>query len=287
MHWIVVDEAGQLWESVTAYLLSKQLSLPVKRKTLDYLVRNFGCILIGQSQTSIHVRVAPYETRCFETYQLAITKIYEAQRRIALSMYTNDWCDRIYSDPTKAAEDLIKVATCFDKPDRFHRRHRSIESLGRDHPHAYLIDMWRASGGSLDLTNQTETIARLSDARFLVVYTCQQTSALKFSHLGNGWSLYGDRSWVSKCLHQRVEDQPDVIYGRWVAESLRMAILANQPVAYDIDAIVKDPYEDRSRRFRYTRLTLPVDDVNGGKAVLSTPTLFPELDLQPRFDALQ
>ena len=97
------------------------------------------------------------------------------------------------------------------------------------------------------------------------------------SDVSQGVSLSSSRIFAGRSVLSK--NQPDAIYGRFVANGLREAAIRNEPMLNDIDALVRSPGR-KEQRIRYTRLTLPVLGPENDRQLLSATLLDRGIDLR-------
>ena len=89
--------------------------------------------------------------------------------------------------------------------------------------------------------------------------------------------------WAANAEGMPVDEQPDFLYGRSVANGWRENLLMNEPHLSDVDAIISDPKDGTQFRGLYSRLTLPVPAPGGGTMLLSASLLDPKINLRVHF----
>ena len=87
---------------------------------------------------------------------------------------------------------------------------------------------------------------------------------------GLGYRIY-DRSYMRTAIGTRIEDDPNVEYGRWVAQGLREAVREQRPLVEDVNAALVGP--SGRRRVSYRRILLPLGDQCGSPAVITASRL--------------
>jgi hypothetical protein len=240
-----------------------------------------GCVLYKQSGSSIYLRVAPHRLTLEAFAELSDVVNHSGCNRFALSWYGSAWQDEILPTAKALRTRLASLMMQTRRTSRFHRRHADEASLEPQHYLKSIIALYRANGGVLSLKKHSEDIIRLTDSRYLsTCFDCDK-GHIKFAEFGRNWTIYKDERWLTRCIGQRVEDQPDYLYGKWVADTYREAMLRNEPVLQDVDVIVRDPTESgRERRIQYNRLMLPVKGTDGTDQLLSTSCLDLRVDLR-------
>ena len=165
----------------------------------------------------------------------------------------------IRRDPADACRRLLEILIDNGVTTRHRARQRCPKELQAEHPHHALIDLWRASGGTLNLERDFEDIERLCKSRYLLIEK-RPDQRLHFARIGRGWTIYSSRHWMSACVGRPIEEQPDYNHGLWLLANVKAGFAAGGPSLTDADALVRDPGEGVDNRWRYTRLSLPIGE---------------------------
>ncbi|MGI9423876.1 MAG: hypothetical protein ACR2PA_11825 [Hyphomicrobiaceae bacterium] len=286
MTTLLIDQSGDVWDA-NAPQLRRQYGAPLLSQSFpDFLVRNAGFASLAVAANGCIVRASPGRLQ-YATF-VALLAALEDHRphRISLCWFDGAWHRELYAtniEPSTAIFGRQLFALMIrlrDKDGRqFRFEPRPLDNLPSRHPLAHLIDKWRANAEAVEPGIDREVINTKASGKFLIVRHDPADSRLKFTEFGPGWEIYQDRSWLEKCVDQPVEDQPDIQYGRWIANFYRNAMLTNQPTLSDVDVVVRDIGGGTEKRIRYTRLTLPMKSASGEKLLLSTPHVDPSIDL--------
>jgi hypothetical protein len=240
-----------------------------------------GCVLYKKNAASIYLRVAPHRLTLEAFAELSDVVNNSDCNRFALSWYGSTWQDEILPNSKALRTRLASLMMQTKRSSRFHQRHADETSLTREHYLKPILALYRANGGALNMKTHGDDIARLTSGKYLSTYFDKDHGHLKFSAFGRNWTIYKDARWLTRCIGQRVEDQPDYLYGRWVADTYREAMLRYEPVLHDVDVIVRDPTEaGKERRIQYNRLLIPVKGPGGNHQLLSTSCLDLGVDLR-------
>lgn len=278
MRSILIDSRGVPWHPDDWYRQASG-TLPTHDVT-DFAVKNLGCVLVMLKPNLATVRIAPGRTKTSTVLALLrLLKPYRANR-FGLTWYAGQWHHEILPDGQRLSARILGLLArhSTEKDQRFLALERPVSTLANRNRLAEVIDLWRHFGGALDLRRYDQTLHELLDGRFTVSSLEDDTSRLLFSQVGNGYAMYRN-DFASLAIGQRVENQPDAIYGRFVANGLREAAIRNEPMLNDIDALVRSPGR-KEQRIRYTRLTLPVLGPANKRQLLSATLLDRGIDLR-------
>ncbi len=280
MQWVLIDGDGEPW-TPAVYMQIMHGRSADDGDTLDFVVRTTGCALVGWNDGgSSIIKAAPQRTS-FLTFA-GVVEATESVRsgRVALEWFDpneNEWYSRIFANGSEATGALIDLSLRHGQRSRFLASRYDVASLADNHPLRNLLDLWRSRGGTIDIERDNATLCNLTDSKYLTAVI--DDGALRFSALGPGWRVYDSKRWLSHCIGQRVEDQPDYEYGCWVAGQLREALLRDEPTLTNAHVLVHDPTGSRKRRIQYTRLTLPVIDPMGRAQLLSASHINRRVDI--------
>jgi hypothetical protein len=158
------------------------------------------------------------------------------------------------------------------------RRPRSIDSIPLDSPLQHALCAWRRHP---DLVKPGMMQAMLADelkGRYFWVHASRRKHELIMMEVGSGFPETV-RSVLNPGLGYRLEDQPDIAYGRYCAEAYGAVARSQVPSVEDVDAIMRPP-KGRSVRRRYTRLILPFRSPDGNSHLLGISFENPAIDLR-------
>ena len=247
-----------------------------------FLIRNMGYASFARNGDTIAVRFAPGRLTLAAYTRLAELLEDCRPRRVSISSYCGQWQYEIIPGVQQALERMARLLATArgDGGARFYiAEPRAVSNLPPDHPFAKLIARWRVGGGKLKLTDERDVLEGAIGGRYSIVAVDRQTGQAVFKALGSGYELY-DQGWTERFVGQRVDDQPDIAYGRSVANCYRAAIAGNRPQLTDVDAIIRNPKLCRSLHGRYKRLALPLATHNDEALLLSTTLLDHSIDFR-------
>ncbi|MGI9426588.1 MAG: hypothetical protein ACR2PA_25650 [Hyphomicrobiaceae bacterium] len=281
MQQLLVDTAGTVWDAHDWRLRRRYGRTAEVRTLIDFLVRNNGFLSVSLSDETAGIRAAPGSISTVG-YLAAGQLIDTSIRRVGLSWYTGQWQHEILIGRDAAMKRLMQLMSTHHSRalGRFLSEPRAVEGIPQTHPHTKLLQLWRAQAGSFQWAKDFEYIHDITDGKFMLVQWSSGAPKLVFAAIGKGSEVYQDRGWIDTFSGKRVEDQPDMRFGSWIANSYREALLANEPRVSDIDVIVSDPKHGNEKHLTYSRLTLPVQSTNGNLQLLSASCPSGDIDLR-------
>ena len=247
---------------------------------IDYLTRNAGFISVKPMGRSFSVRAAPSAVQ-MATYMKLSTLLPDDLHCVSLSIFDGGWTQQIIPGRDQALKRLMMFMGRMRRlqTDRYRSAIHSVERTPLFDCHDQLLDLWRANGGQLDPETVREALNEITRGKFAVIDRDPDTSHLVFATIGDGIGVYRDPSWRQFSNGGRVEDQPDIRYGQWIAGSYRETLLERAPKLASIDARVVDPKSGGDHRIRYARLTLPFTAPDGRWKLLSASVEDLDIDL--------
>lgn len=267
---LLIDKHGTIWPADSNALRLRygaHCSFGVFER---FLVRNLGFISLRSNERSCAIKAAAAKMS-FKSYTALSESLTEEQAsRVSLSLFDGDWQHSIHRDESSALSMLLKSASQIrqGEPTNYHAAPRSLDNLPTHPGLRDLLSAWTAKSGNIRIEDYPEIHQGQLNGRFVVIKKNEISGQLVFSKIGAGFAMY-DNGWASRLVGQPVEYQPDLDYGRWVAQYWRSALVANQPTLHDVDAHISNPRDKTSRRVQYTRLTLPISARDGSIQLLS------------------
>src|SRR5262249_8019831 len=139
-----------------------------------------------------------------------------------------------------------------------------LDSLPYASPLREVLNLWHASGGKFDRDRLTPLLERALHGRYVLVEAAADRPSLLIKDIGSGLRRPAQH-WLARSIGNRVEDQPDYAYGKWVAGTYRDVLTKGEPDLGDVDAVISFPQEAR-QSFRYRRLLLPFTAEEDGRS---------------------
>ena len=202
-----------------------------------------------------------------------------------LSRFEGEWEYEILVGQHSARSRLMElVAAAQNTDDAKHlTRELRLDSLERTNPLLMLVEKWRQQNGQIDLAREHAMLSECVDGRLLTVEREAASNRLVFASVGPGWELYG-ANWPRHIVGQRVEYQPDLEHGRWVAGRFLEAMMRAEPILTENDVLIKHPERRAPKRVQYHRITLPIEAPDGRHQILSATRVDPRIDLRSKID---
>ena len=189
-----------------------------------------------------------------------------------------------YEFPTRhallrAVCDVMKAAERCNH-DRFVRRPAQRAELDQSSPVLGLAAIWHELSGQFDMERMWRCLTGKLNQRFVVVSA--RADGMHVRSLGSGFSELS-HYWPTG-QGQRLADQPDLDYGRWIEGAYREADAAQRPLVEAVDCDIEWPREGR-RRHRYWRVLAPFRLDDGARIVLGATLVDTDIALR-RTDSL-
>jgi hypothetical protein len=237
-----------------------------------------GCVDARFTRDAAHIKFTPNRltTAAYTTLDRLIEHHTPARIRLTWRDRTT-WCDEILPSADAARRRLVELAAAHAETARFLSAACDISRIGADDPHFVITELWRATSGHIDLRQNGDYIAK-HIGRFLTAYN--DDGRIRFGLFGPDWHIYRSQHWLTHCVGQPVEDQPDTEYGNWAAGNYRELMDIRAPAASINDVIVADPTGDGSKRLRYRRLNLPVTGETGRPELMTVSYNDESIDLR-------
>lgn len=269
---LLIDPAGQTWNARSDRLRAIHGVGVADHALPGFLVRNLGFVGVEFTDDTCTVKAAPARVMYATFITLAGLITRRRPGRVALAWFDGRWNDEIYPGNTNAAAERLFELMCRDRSaagERYLTEPRALTALTAGNALTALFAAWREKAGGLSQQNCPQLFNGILQAKF-VVLDATEAGDLVFSEVGEGLMMY-QAGWAGRAIGRPVDEQPDVGYGSAVADSWRSAFLSDEPLLYDVDAIVSDPRGRRNWRTQYSRLTLPIRD--GGRRRLLSASL--------------
>jgi hypothetical protein len=267
---LVIDDRGQASEGALQpafHRLSGSMSL---QQYVDFRVINCRWAAIRHRRQHLHLRFRPAMVAEAALVELLYHACDMPWRRAAATMFIgNAWRDEIL--PVAPEEAVRRISSIVMKSQlrpgsTVLRRSRSVGSIPPNSPLGHALRCWRHRP---DLASPGRLQAMLSGevgGRYGWVHASTRKRELIMMEVGSGFPD-AVRSLLNPGLGYRLEDQPDIAYGRYCADAYGAVARTQMPAMEDVDAIMRPPNGASVRR-RYTRLILPFRSPNGNARLL-------------------
>ena len=254
----LIDDQGQVWDGSSRQLRHAYDSPYSGGEFSDYAVVNLGFIATNVYGHSAQIRLRPNFTAdaAFDSlYRWLLSRRFD---RVVITWLGEGWKNEMLRSNQAALirlDDLIEVAKR-DRPDEFLSRNMSEPTIRDPDVMQNLFKNWPQLSANLNETELRRLLEPLLGHRYVVVKGQRDSKNLVFSEFGGG--IFANYEvWRSCAIGAPIQEQPDRLYGRWVADAYKDAVLMNSPRLDQVDAIVRWPQEGRLR-MRYKRLIVPI-----------------------------
>lgn len=271
----LIDPTGDLWEANSCQLRQWYGARQSSDGFEDFLIKNIGFVALTRSSGSATIKAAPG----LVTYA-GFAKVSELitqwqPTRVALSWFDASWHHEMRRGAVDSRERLMDLMLEADgKCGRaYDIQPRSTDGLVAASQLANTLELWRERSGYLDINEHSGSISRATGDKYTIVRRDPDRKTIEFAHFGDGIDLYGNGSWKHRLVGCRVDEQPDLEFGRWLADNYLETIFIGKPALRDIDATTTDIAAKRNVRKIYTRLALPIQTGEPGEHLLCASTI--------------
>jgi len=280
--WLVIDDRGQVDEGAfqPAFReLSRSMSL---QQYVDYRVINCRWAAIQHRRERLHLRFRPTMIAEAPLAEL-LYHIYDMpwRRAVATMFIGNAWLDEILPPDRDRVVRRISNIVLESQLRPGHtvlRRPRSIQSIPPNSPLQPALQAWRR-GRDLGSSGRLQSVlCNEMRGRYFWVHTSNRKCELIMMEVGGGFPE-AVRSALNPGLGYRLQDQPDIAYGRYCVDAYGTVARTQVPSMEDVDAILTPP-NGKSVRRRYSRLILPFRSPNGNARLLGISFENPAVDLR-------
>jgi hypothetical protein len=276
----LIDSQGQVWDGSSRQLHDAYDSPYSGGVFSDYAVVNLGFIATNVYAHSAQIRLRPNFTSDAAFDSLCRWLRSRRFDRVVMTCWGEDWSYEMLRSNQEALvrlDDIIEIANRA-QPDEYLSR-TILEPSVRD-PQAMrtLFKNWTHLAANLSEAELRQLLEPLLGHRYVVVKGQRNAKNLVFSEFGGGIFANYD-VWRSCAVGAPIQEQPDRLYGRWVADAYEDAVLSNAPRLDQVDAIVRWPKEG-SLRMRYTRLIVPIRSSDNEVHLLGGSVVDDSIDLR-------
>lgn len=271
----LIESTGEVWDAESIQLRQRYGARRSQSGFHDFLVRNVGFVVVSRSGTSITLRAAPGLTTyaCFSTVSNLISRWSPV--RVGLSWFDSDWHYEMLPGAVAARERLLGLMLQLDGQNSvsFRQEPSSLNDLAPGSTLANTFELWRERHGQIDINAHRGILEQATGGKFTVVRRDPKRHAIEFAYFGKDIDLYLNRNWKRTLTGCRVDEQPDLSFGRWLSDTYVETMVMGAPALSDIDATTTDIAAQRRVRKIYTRLVLPIETGQPGEHVLSASTI--------------
>lgn len=261
--------------------LADDLNASIQGEELvDFAIRNLGFVAAKEMGGSMRVSLRPAVVSPIAFGALLYWLHDRDADRVLISFFDRAWSHEML--PSRA-EAVRRLLACVDfgvgnRDNDFLSRELPVESLPDTSPLRAVLAMWSESNGRFNRDQLTPFLERALNGRYVLVEASPVNSALLLKDVGGGLSKPAEY-WLARSIGNRVEDQPDYDYGKWIAKFYREVIASGRPSLSDVDAVIKWPEHSR-QSFRYRRLVLPYKGEGSSTVLLGASLVEPTINLR-------
>lgn len=280
MRSILFDDRGDIWDA-RSRRLADDLNASIHGEDLvEYAIRNLGFIAAKEMGNSLRLSLRPAVVSPIAFSALMYWLHDREADRVLVSLFDRTWSHEMLRSRAQAVQRLLaRVEFGFGGRDGdFLHEELPIDSLEEASPLRSVLAMWSECNAEFDRQRMEPFLERGLNGRFVLVETSPTTPALVLKDVGGGLSKPAEY-WLARSIGNRVEDQPDYDYGKWIAKFYRRVIATGTPRLSNVDAVIKWPEHSR-RSFRYRRLVLPFRGKGNSTMVLGASLLDPSINLR-------
>lgn len=276
----LIDDQGQVWDGSSRQLRHAYDSPYSGGEFSDYAVVNLGFIATNVYGQSAQIRLRPSFTAdaAFDAlYRWLLSRRFD---RVVLTWLEEGWHNEMLRSNQAALvrlDDLIEVAKR-QRPDEFLSDNMPEPTVRDSAAMQHLFKNWQQLSANQNETELRRMLETIIGHRYVVVKGQPNAEKLVFSEFGGGIFANYD-VWRSCAVGAPIQEQPDRLYGRWVADAYKEALKTNSPRLDQVDAIVCWPREGRLR-MRYKRLIVPIKVSNQEVHLLGGSVVDDRIDLR-------
>jgi hypothetical protein len=279
----LIDHKGKIW-SHPAEGLGAALGYPNPDFDIwAYAIRNLGAVEVvcAADGLTVTMRTATAHAKAIHGAQQLLSTLEPQPVKLRYEIGT--WIEETYDNPQQAAgriESALHDAATTPNRVAFMSSPRKLAPLSEhrlnrietaDEKLGLMFKKWRLSQGRFDPETAAFLVRFGLFERTAVVTEKDTSGELVIEHVGAAFKLYTryDDAWPLTASGNKLADQPDPDYGRWVDRTYRGVLDERQPRFEYVDAVIQargaEPY-----RSRYDRLLLPWQDKQGARIVTGT-----------------
>ena len=240
-----------------------------------------GFVRIRHGSDSAIIDAAPGRMR-FRTYSSAAGFLDDlSPRRLSLTWFDSDWRHEIIPGVEQFCHRLLSLMQCRHQKltSNYITEDRAFDSLNSSSPFISILDHWRTMSGEFVIDEYPDLIHGPLQSKFTVGQYDQGSGRLVFSKIGAGIKVFKPKA-TAQIIGKPVDEVPDIAYGRAISNDWRIAMLRDEPLLLDIDALILDPLGGPTKRRQYTRLMLPVREQSGTVSLLSASLSNRDIDFR-------
>jgi hypothetical protein len=282
MHAVWFDTTGQSWPDTLPEVPHANDGGPGCSTPRDHLLMQRGLVKLKHTAHGIEYALHPDAVHPVALSASFFEVADCAPSRVVVSAFGTCWTHRMFCGAGAA---IAHVSTLVSDAQTSRNRHFvrsrvSTDALSQAEPLRQLLTLWHELPAPLHEPVLSTYVRQHMAGRLLVVEACAHGEQMIIRGFGEGLAILDD-AWRRNGHGQRLEDVPDHEYGRWSAQSYRMAFRDDAPVLEENDVIVSSPRRPRAHA-KYARLILPIETRDGRRMLLgaSQPRTIEALPLE-------
>lgn len=276
----IFDDQGELWDTRSPWLACELNASIGGEELVDYAVRNLGYVAVKELNGSLRISLRPAVVSPI-AFSAVLYWLYDRPAdRVLISFLEGEWAHEMLRSRKDAVRSLMARVE-FGKGTRdgdFLQQNLPLDSLPQSSPLKSVLELWSASGGKFDRERLMPLLERALKGRFVLAQAVSDRPSLIIKDIGSGLRRPAQH-WLARSIGNRVEDQPDYAYGKWVAGTYRDVLNKRVPDLGDVDAVISFPHEAR-QSFRYRRLLLPFIGEGDVEMILCASLVDPTINLR-------
>jgi hypothetical protein len=280
MRSVIFDDQGELWDAQSRRLAHDLHASISGEELVDYVIRNLGFVAAKDLNGSLRISLRPAVVSPIAFNALMYWLYDRTAERVLISFCDREWTHELMRSRDEAVRKLM-TRVDFGQGARdgdFLQQDLPLESLPDTSPLRDVLDMWRASGGKFDRERLAPLLERALNGRFVLVEANPERPAMVIKDVGSGLSKPAEY-WLARSIGNRVEDQPDYDYGKWIASFYRQVVTKGEPNLGNVDAVINWPQQSR-RSFRYQRLLVPFSGEGNSTMLMAASLVDPAINLR-------
>ncbi len=280
MRSVVFDDRGEVWDARSRGLAGDLNASIGGDELVEYTIRNLGFVAVKEMGGSLRILLRPAVVSPIAFGALLYWLHDRVVDRVLVSFLDRDWSHEMLRSRQDAVSKLLARVDLGQgvRQGDFLQQELSLESLPEASPLRGVLDLWSGSGGKFDRERLAPLLARALKGRFVLVEASPDRPSLVIKDVGGGLTKPAEY-WLARSIGNRVEDQPDYDYGKWIAGFYRRVVATGVPSLSDVDAVINWP-QHRRRSFRYRRLVVPFKNAGRSTMLLCASLADPRINLR-------
>ena len=280
MRSVLIDDRGEMWDAGSRRLADDLQASITGEELTDFAIRNMGFVGVAGANGSVRVSLRPAVVSPIAFAALLYWLNDRVVDRVLLSLFDRSWSHEIKASREDAVRALLARVT-FGSDSRagdFLQQDLPLHALPARCPLQGVLAVWSEASGKFDGERVLPMLENVLNGRFVLVEASTSSPALVIKDVGPGLAKPAEY-WLARSIGNRVEDQPDYAYGKWIAGLYRQVLNNGAPSLSDVDAVISWPQHSRER-FRYRRLVVPFDGGRNSTVLLGASLSDPGINLR-------